>query len=263
MAGEWIKMRTNLWDDPRVSQLCDQTGASEAAIVGALYWLWSAADEHTENGVMPGLSTGAIDRKTGIRGIGAALVAIGWVDDTEGGITINHFDEHNGASAKSRVLTAKRVANHKANAQVTLPPLAEEQDTVSTALPREEKNREEKKETKSKTTTPPDGDLFIGIDPQIVTDFKAMRTKQRAAVTKTAIDGIQREAGKAGLSLADALTICCERGWRGFKAEWVLQPNRASPASGPVSQLGRAGQATAANAQRLIEKMRAENEQAS
>ncbi|MFD2271813.1 hypothetical protein ACFS07_13275 [Undibacterium arcticum] len=81
-----------------------------------------------------------------------------------------------------------------------------------------------------------------------------MRTKQRAAVTKTAIDGIQREAGKAGLSLADALTICCERGWRGFKAEWVLQPNRASPASGPVSQLGRAGQATAANAQRLIEK---------
>ncbi|MFD2271812.1 hypothetical protein ACFS07_13270 [Undibacterium arcticum] len=150
MAGEWIKMRTNLWDDPRVSQLCDQTGASEAAIVGALYWLWSAADEHTENGVMPGLSTGAIDRKTGIRGIGAALVAIGWVDDTEGGITINHFDEHNGASAKSRVLTAKRVANHKANAQVTLPPLAEEQDTVSTALPREEKNREEKERNKVK-----------------------------------------------------------------------------------------------------------------
>lgn len=82
--------------------------------------------------------------------------------------------------------------------------------------------------TSSKTT--PDGDLFDGIDPQIAADFKAMRNKQRAGITKTAIDGIRREASKAGLSFEDALTICCERGWRGFKADWVLQPNRGSPA---------------------------------
>lgn len=111
MAGDWIKMRNNLWDDPRVSQLCDQTGAIEAAVIGGLYWLWSAADEHTESGHMPGLSVTGIDRKTGIKGLGAALLSIGWITDTPGGITISRFDEHNGSSAKRRAADAQRKAN--------------------------------------------------------------------------------------------------------------------------------------------------------
>lgn len=151
MAGEWIKMRSNLWDDPRVSRLCDITNASEAAVVGGLYWLWAAADDHTENGVMPGLSTGAIDRKTGISGLGSALVSIGWVDDTEGGITIKRFEEHNGKSAKSRCMTAKRVANFKANGEVTVPALADDDYGVSDALPRE---REEKRREELTTSNP-------------------------------------------------------------------------------------------------------------
>jgi len=85
------------------------------------------------------------------------------------------------------------------------------------------------KNLKTKTLSP-DGDLFEGVDPQIVSDFKALRNKKKSAITKTAMEGIRREAGKAGLSLADALMICCERGWAGFKAEWVTQPSaRASP----------------------------------
>ncbi len=77
MAGDWIKMRGNLWDDPRIAKLCDITGQGEAAIVGALYWLWASADQHTENGVMLGLSLRQIDRKTGINGFGDALIVIG------------------------------------------------------------------------------------------------------------------------------------------------------------------------------------------
>lgn len=84
-------------------------------------------------------------------------------------------------------------------------------------------NREEKK----KTT--PDGELFPNVDGQVVIDFKAMRNKQKAAITKTAIEGIEREAAKAGMSLEAALRMCCERGWRGFKAEWVQQQARGSP----------------------------------
>jgi len=48
VAGEWIKMRTNLWDDPRIARLCDLTDQSEATVIGGLYWLWAMADEHTE-----------------------------------------------------------------------------------------------------------------------------------------------------------------------------------------------------------------------
>ena len=143
MAGDWIKMRVNLWDDPRVASLVDATNSSEAAIVGALYWLWATADQHTEDGIMPGLTLKAIDRKTGIQGFGAALCAIGWLADHPEGIRIVHFEEHNGASAKSRVQTAKRVANHTANAKVTQAPLVKQQEPVSTPLAREEKRREE------------------------------------------------------------------------------------------------------------------------
>lgn len=108
MAGDWIKMRTNLWDDPRVSRLCDLTGHAEAAIVGALYWLWSAADDHSEDGRMEGLSVAGVDRKTGVAGIGKALVDIGWIDDAPGGIVIARFDDHNGNSAKRRCQDATR-----------------------------------------------------------------------------------------------------------------------------------------------------------
>ena len=111
MAGDWIKMRGNLWDDPRVSKLCDLTDQGEASIVGGLYWLWAAADQHTEDGVMPGLTLRQIDRKTGIQGFGAALCAIGWLCDDPRGLVIVNFEEHNGTSAKRRCTDAQRKAN--------------------------------------------------------------------------------------------------------------------------------------------------------
>lgn len=154
MAGEWIKVRTNLWNDPRVSQLCDSTGSAEATVVGGLYWLWATADEHTETGLMPGLSVSAIDRKTGIKGFGVALVSIGWITEADDGILIARFDEHNGASAKSRAQTAKRQAKLRNNGPVTLPASLERDGNVTEASPREEKRREENKQQGQKAEAP-------------------------------------------------------------------------------------------------------------
>ncbi len=60
-------------------------------------------------------------------------------------------------------------------------------------------------------------------------DFTALRVKKRAPLTTTALKGIQREADKAGLTLAQVLTECCARGWQGFKAEWVANRSAATP----------------------------------
>lgn len=147
MAGEWIKMRTNLWDDPRVSQLCDLTDQHEAVVIGGLYWLWATADEHSSDGLLHGMTLRAIDRKTGIPGLGNALVTVGWLSDNGDSVTVSRFDEHNGASAKQRAQTAKRVANHKGNAKVTQAALPKSDDTVTGALPREDKRREEQTPT--------------------------------------------------------------------------------------------------------------------
>lgn len=222
MAGEWIKVRTNLWTDPRVSQLCDLTDASKPAVVGALYWLWSSADEHTQDGHMPGLSIKAIDRESGVPGIGAALLAIDWIEDTPGGITLKRFDEHNGASAKSRAQTAKRVANHKNNAVVTQQVTQNQEianaPTVSTALPREEKIREEEK---TNTPIPPAG-AVVAIDkkPRAAHSLKTYLTECRAEGVKPIPDGdaVFAYAAEAGIS-AEVLALH----WSEFKARYTVE----------------------------------------
>ncbi|MCK8966047.1 hypothetical protein MY832_03620 [Haemophilus influenzae] len=60
----------------------------------------------------------------------------------------------------------------------------------------------------------------FGIVGQLAEDFIANRKSKRAAITKTVLVGYQREAHKAGIPLAKAITISIERNWQGFKAEW-------------------------------------------
>lgn len=70
----------------------------------------------------------------------------------------------------------------------------------------------------------------LDVDPKIAKDWLTLRKAKKAAPTETAIDGIMAEARKAGVSLQSALKISCERGWQGFKAEWLTNGNaRASP----------------------------------
>lgn len=113
MAADWIKMRGNLWDDPRVTRLCDLCDCGEAQIIGGLYWLWAMADQHTENGLLPGLSIRQINRKTGITNFGEALCEVGWIEDRESAVVIERFEEHNGSSAKRRAADAQRKANSR------------------------------------------------------------------------------------------------------------------------------------------------------
>lgn len=78
-----------------------------------------------------------------------------------------------------------------------------------------------KPKEKQSAPAPADAELFPGVDAQVIDDFKKLRKQKRAAVTMTAMLSIQKEAAKAGLSLNDALLLCCARGWQGFNADWV------------------------------------------
>ncbi len=81
-------------------------------------------------------------------------------------------------------------------------------------------------------STSADAELFAGINPQVIRDFKALRKAKKAVITQTALDGIKREADKAGYTMEQALKTCCERGWVGFKAEWVVGQGAAGKAGG-------------------------------
>lgn len=59
------------------------------------------------------------------------------------------------------------------------------------------------------------------VDQQVWVDFVQHRKSKRSALTQTALEGIQREAAKAGWTLEQALRETVARGWTGFKADWV------------------------------------------
>lgn len=61
----------------------------------------------------------------------------------------------------------------------------------------------------------------IGVSDSVWNDFLILRKTKKMAVTATALKGLVREAAKANKPLEEVLAICCERGWGGFKAEWL------------------------------------------
>ncbi|WP_448756849.1 hypothetical protein [Aggregatibacter sp.] len=71
----------------------------------------------------------------------------------------------------------------------------------------------------------------FGIVGQLAEDFIAHRKSKRAAITKTVLVGYQRESHKAGIPLAEAITISIERNWQGFKAEWNWRDDNVATAT--------------------------------
>ena len=70
------------------------------------------------------------------------------------------------------------------------------------------------------------------IPAELLSDFLAVRKAKKAGpLTPTALAGIQREADKAGLTLVEAVTACCEYGWQGFNAGWYAERTAKTPAA--------------------------------
>jgi hypothetical protein len=119
MAGDWLKMRHDLGDDPAVIRLAHACGIDEEWVVGKLHRLWGWVDRHTEDGEVEGLDLAWVDRFTRREGFGATLVRVGWLVETDSGLCFPRFDRHCSDTAKARALTKKRVERRRNAASVT------------------------------------------------------------------------------------------------------------------------------------------------
>lgn len=155
MAGDWIKMRTDLFTHPKVFKLAEVLGLDELAVVGALFGFWAWADKHSVDGRVDAATSRLIDRTVRVDGLAEALVSIGWLAVDAEGITIPNFAEHNGDSAKERSQKNQRQARWRERKSAGL--VDETSDAAASTAPstREEKRREEKKEPKAKATVRP------------------------------------------------------------------------------------------------------------
>ena len=140
MAGDWIKMRTNLATSPKVVRIATALNADRLRVIGGLHAVWCLFDAHSDDGMLTGYSPAVLDDLIGWPGFSAAMIAVEWMAEEAGNLVIPRFEEHNGASAKRRAQEADRKRSVR---NLSASPSASDADKKRT---REEKRREEEKE---------------------------------------------------------------------------------------------------------------------
>lgn len=254
MAGDWIKMRVDLYRDPKVCAMADMLMASDGELashvnqmnqsnmcvtrnvmrnvtVGALLSVWGVmrtrGKRFDDDLVCKGIRAAVLDDIADLPGFGAAMRGVGWVEETEYGVVFpRFFEEHNtdpAETARTKNAERQRKFREKQRAENNVT------DNV-TVTHREEKRREDISTTDVVDKTHAKRAVIAKpaeVLQSVWDDFIALRKAKKSPLSPTALHGIEREAAKAGLSLEAALSMCCSRGWQSFKADWVKKDGNA------------------------------------
>ena len=105
---QWIKMRHGLEKHPAVLNLAAMLKLPRLHVVGCLYALWSWADQYSLEGVDMPITDDMIDGEAERKGFASALRKVGWLEGDSGRLTFPRFGEHNGKTAKKRLLDCRR-----------------------------------------------------------------------------------------------------------------------------------------------------------
>lgn len=185
MAGDWIKIEHWTPDKPEIFKMADNLGIDPDAVVGKLVRIWIWADQQTIDGNAASVTLSLLDRLSSVTGFGNAMIQSGWLSSSENGLKFVNFDRHNGETAKTRALTAKRVNRHRnSNASVTEEKRDCNASVTEPALPREEKRREEiildnNNNNKRKPRLPKTGDPYSEIFLEFWKVFPASRRQKK------------------------------------------------------------------------------------
>jgi len=219
MAGDWIKMRHDLPDDPAVIGIASQLKIEEDLVVGKLHRFWSWADRQTIDGNASSVTLLWLDRYLSAPGFAQAMVNVGWLEVDSDGIKVPKFDQHISESAKRRGLTTRRVAKSRGkNRNAT---------GVTKTLP--EKRREEKRKEEETPCSPPRKTRKPHLKPQYPDDFEAFWKEYPRRAAK----------GRAAKAFEKAMaTLTVEKGSREASLEYLLERTRAFA----MSDTGKSGQ---------------------
>jgi hypothetical protein len=115
MSSQWIKVDPSYY--PTDGRLLDVSRRCHVKLVtafGALVAIWGLADSQAdEQGVLHGYTKADIDRYVDVPGFCEALPKC-WIDLSGEWVKLPNYQVHNGTTAKSRALAAKRQQRHRA-----------------------------------------------------------------------------------------------------------------------------------------------------
>ncbi|MDM0041854.1 hypothetical protein QTI05_22630 [Variovorax sp. J22R193] len=189
MAGDWIKMRADLRTHPKVVRIVSALKADKLHVVGGLHAVWSLFDAHSIDGFLEGYTLEAIDSELGSPGFGAAMKAVGWLEETPEGLATPRFDEHNGQSAKRRATETQR---------------KREERKVSASDADKTRSREEKRREDSSV---PKGTGAAGAGKQLKTPEQRRKSELWAAIKTLLVEsGESKDLKSAGAIVTSTIT---------------------------------------------------------
>lgn len=272
MAGDWIKMRPSLLTSPKVNGMArfleDSPKVSRALSTGysgpmseivsrnvmrnvtvaSLLIVWSAANEHTTDGVFKNADLSDIDDMVGIPGFGEAMEFVGWAifDAENGSVILPNFSEYNTCgkdrSAEKNAERQRKFREKQRSVTETSNGKSNVTNNV-TNNDREEKRREEGKPPTSPIgeVSPPTNETLVTMgegtaslpivpaDPQKTEPVAAKATAQGTrlpadwALPRSWGEWALSHASEQGHALsADAVRATAEK----FRDFWVAKPGK-------------------------------------
>ncbi len=210
MAGEWIKMRADLFTHPKVFKIADLLGKDELHVVGALLAFWAWAHSHAVDGRVDGATSHLIDRATRVPGLSDALVSVGWLEFDDAGVAIPRFDVHNSDSAKERTLKNERQARWRDRKKNGLVDAQASTSASTQASTREEKRREEKEPNGSLPPTPE------GLDLQAWDRWQDYRRQIKKPIKPASAPLAMKSLAGYGTNQAAVVEQSIANGWQGL-----------------------------------------------
>lgn len=223
MAGDWIKVEQATVDKPEVLRIAELLNWERRKVLGLLveFWCWldkNMADPCPENvretsGFCPGdvrnMSKKSLDDVMHTPGFASCLEAVGWAqfDDERAVMHVINAERHNGNTAKSRALDAKRKREgRRKNVR-----------EMSGSQPDENRTREEKRREEINTKT----SLPDWLPKSEWDSFVEMRKKGKSPFTDRAATLALSELEKLraqGHDPAAVINASVLNGWKSFYA---------------------------------------------
>ncbi len=109
MAGDWIKIRSDISRTREVAVGARKLAVDRHAYVGMCVAFWTWADHQTVDGYLPNMTPDDIDSVIdAVEGFADSLKQVGWLLQDDGGLLVPNFERHNGTSGKRRAVDAER-----------------------------------------------------------------------------------------------------------------------------------------------------------
>jgi hypothetical protein len=265
MANQWLRLWHDMPTDPKWRTIARVSGQRIGDVMAVYLHLLVCASNAAERGRTQSFNcedvASALDIDT--EQVGAIVDAMqGRVldGDAVAGWEKRQVAREDGAAERAKAWReAKKAASNAGERDRTQ---AERNQTPDKD---KEEIREEEKKEKTKTARKRAAPAVLvsvsdmvadGVAEQHATDWLVARKgKDLAPLTPTIWQQTKVEAEKAGMSVGQAIATAAGEGWGGFKASWLAQQARASPAGKQTALESRNAQ----TARQLIERMHEAN----